>query len=366
MVSRIVQYLTPKDIRPFATATAEAVMVGVVFAGAVIASADQDVPNLARQAALAALPFSIAAFVQIGIGLSIFRWLQLRTGKISWFYPGILITAAGLLLTRQVVADFIGVEPSAWNTPNNHLTFIFFNSTVMVFIQQVIGVATQNLERENRRANQALEELERQQKLILAGQEQVRRDLASYLHDNLQSNLLVLGMQMQSSLKGAPEPLQSIGQSFVEEVERIRRVDVHSAITQLTPDLESIPLSAPLGELAKRFDKVAKISFSIEPSADNVALATEMKLGAYRVIEQGLQNALKHSKADRMQVRVSGDANTLEIQVANPGTVSAELVPGLGLALIQSWCSKLGGKWSLEQVGSNASLKVTLGSVPQS
>lgn len=362
MVSRIGQYLTPKVIRPFSTATAEAVMVGVVFAGAVIAGADESVPNLTRQAALAALPFSIAAFVQISIGLSIFRWLQIKTKRISWFYPGILITAVGLLFTRQFVADLIDVEPIAWGTPNNHLTFIFFNASVMILFQQVIGVATQNLERENRRANQALEDLEHQQKLILSGQEQVRRDLAGYLHDNLQSNLLVLGMQMQSSLKNAPEPLQSIGQSFVEEVERIRRVDVRSAITQLTPDLESIPLSASLAELAKKFDKVAKISFLIEPSADNVDLATELKLGAYRVIEQGLQNALKHSKADRVQVWVSGDANALQIQVANPGIVTADLVPGLGLALIQSWCSKLGGKWSLEQAGSDASLKVTLGS----
>jgi signal transduction histidine kinase len=343
----ITQYLTPKDIRPIPTAVALAFVVWVVFAGALIGGNLTPNPYLTRESLAAAFPFALAAFIGTTVSLGAFRFLQVRFAFGPVFYLANGSTALLLVGLRQFMAEALGVYLPAWELTNNRFSMAAFTFLVMFFFQQAVGVATQKLSAQIQRANEALSKLEKQQKQIVSGQEELRKELSSYLHDNLQSNLLVLGMQMQQSMDKVPKAFQGILSSFVDEVERIRGVDVRAAMRQLTPDIDSLPISTALMELGGRYARVANVAVSVDEVGDHPNLETSLKMAIFRISEQGVQNALKHSKAKEIAIKVTGQASAIEVQVIASGELPEKVEMGVGLSIIDSWCRQHNGYWSL-------------------
>lgn len=294
--------------------------------------------------------------------LWVFRKAQTRQPEWGWIFPiANLVVALEVLFARQCFAPLI-VEPSqAWDLLGNQISFAGLMFAVSFFTQQTLGVATQKLEFENMRANKALADLEKQQQLLIYSQEQLRKELATYLHDGLQSNLVVLGLQMKQASEGLPEQYRGIGNSFIEEIERMRRVDVRTAIRQLSPDLESLPLKSALQELSKRFDKVMKTNLDLQSQSEINSLSLTIKLGAYRIIEQALLNALMHGQAQNTFVLIRIEGSELILEVSNDGDPIAEdWVPGSGFATIDAWTKSLSGSFSVFATEDGSTLRAKL------
>jgi signal transduction histidine kinase len=66
---------------------------------------------------------------------------------------------------------------------------------------------------------------------------------------------------------------------------------------------------------------------------DAVPLSRAVDLSAYRIVQEGLTNALKHAKASRADVTVRYDPEDLELEVRDDG-VGASSNDGLGHGLV--------------------------------
>jgi signal transduction histidine kinase len=225
----------------------------------------------------------------------------------------------------------------------------------------VIGVSTKRLREENTRANSALAELENQQLLLIKYQEDSRKELATYLHDGLQSNLVVLGLQMQQASNSLPKKYRGIGNSFIDEIERMRRTDVRSAIRQLSPELEGFSLRPALQELFKRYTKAVEIELHVDDAAQEPRVPTDLKLAAYRIVEQALINAVVHAQPAKIEVSLSLSENEMTVQVTNDGKAQGgEIVPGTGFAIVGAWCKAFDGNFHMSVENGQTTLTATL------
>jgi signal transduction histidine kinase len=243
----------------------------------------------------------------------------------------------------------------------NQIAFAFVVFSISFFLQQVIGVSTKRLREENGRANSALAELENQQQLLIKYQEHSRKELATYLHDGLQSNLVVLGLQMQQASNSLPKKYQGIGNSFIDEIERMRRTDVRSAIRQLSPELEGLSLRPALQELFKRYTKAVEIELELDDAAQEPKVPTGLKLAAYRIVEQALINAVVHAQPAKIEVSLSLSENEMTVQVTNDGKAQGEeIAPGTGFAIVGAWCKAFDGSFHLSVENGQTALTATL------
>jgi signal transduction histidine kinase len=64
-----------------------------------------------------------------------------------------------------------------------------------------------------------------------------------------------------------------------------------------------------------------------------VELSPGVDLAAYRVVQEGLTNALKHARATRAEVRVRYDDGQVEVSVTNDGRVDGN-AGGAGHGLV--------------------------------
>ena len=77
-----------------------------------------------------------------------------------------------------------------------------------------------------------------------------------------------------------------------------------------------------------------------------------MRLGLYRVAEEAIANALKHSEASKVVVRlgVGADTETLQLSIEDNGRgFDPETTPrGLGLTTMDDYLAAIGGTYTLE------------------
>ena len=101
-------------------------------------------------------------------------------------------------------------------------------------------------------------------------------------------------------------------------------------------------------ELSNRHDVTIDVQFENIPEA----LPPEISLCLYRVLQEALQNVLKHSVSRRAHVSLNGQINTINLTVkdSGPGFDPHEAMrgPGLGLTSMKERLKVVGGQLSIQ------------------
>jgi len=173
------------------------------------------------------------------------------------------------------------------------------------------------LEREVERRTRELTELARHLQSV---REDERGRLARELHDELGGLLTAAKLdvaRIKSRLKAEPpETLERIGHlasSLDAGIALKRRI-----IEDLQPSLlTNLGLTAALEVLCSEF--AHRLDVAMETSFDEVELADDVRLTAYRVVQEALTNAAKYAKARRVGVRLREDAAMAVIHIVDDG-----------------------------------------------
>lgn len=178
--------------------------------------------------------------------------------------------------------------------------------------------------------------------------EQARRQFARDLHDGLQTRLVVLAITTQA-LAGRLPP------EYAGEVERLR-ADLDGAIAEVRGLAHTVmpALLVERGLRAAVQDVVDRmpIDTRLEAPARLGRLPAPVEYAAYYVVTEGLTNAVKHSRADRLHVRLDVVDDQLRIEVVDDGVGGAGTVadrgagpaPGQGLRSLVDRVDALGGR----------------------
>ena len=234
----------------------------------------------------------------------------------------------------------------------------------IMILTAVLGVAADRVTRQMRRTQEALDLVQVQREQLLVADEQARQEVAQYLHDNVQADLVVLAMQLRSQAATLPREDAERLASVVDELDKVRLLDVRSASRRLSPDIEVLGLPASLRELASGYAPAMDVVVTCPPGF--AAGLPDLSLAIYRIAEQALLNAATHGHATSGEVSIHADpAGGVRLRVTNDGQPPGPApVSGTGTAIIQAWVSRFDGEWSIAHRGEHTEFTALLRTQP--
>jgi signal transduction histidine kinase len=173
---------------------------------------------------------------------------------------------------------------------------------------------------------QHAETLEREQEQrATAAVEEERRRIARELHDIISHSLGVLVLQA-----GAAEQVLERDPERAREVRRSSRATGQEAIGEMGTLLglirgEAVASREPQPSLADLDRLVAKmreagLDVGLEIQGERRALPAALELSAFRIVQEGLTNALKHAGPAHARVLLRYGDDELEVEVADDGS----------------------------------------------
>lgn len=181
--------------------------------------------------------------------------------------------------------------------------------------------------------------------IVTQAEEKEKKNIARDLHDGLGQQLVLLNLLFQnlpvsSELKAEHDAINLLMQSSIREVKEM-------AYSLLPPELESGFLNA-IDRLVHRMNVTGKMKVHIEKSNEiNEASFKKVdRFNLYRIIQEVMNNALKHSKANEINIQMSmvDKKVVFEIQDNGVGFDINKSEGGLGLQNMKHRISMTGIK----------------------
>jgi signal transduction histidine kinase len=318
----------------------------------------RDVATRVAQLALRVLSGEHADSIPIAV-------LNLNTDQIDWRQ----LRRWGIAEARVPAGTVIRFrEPGIWDRYK-----VYLASVVLVLLTQTLLIAslllqhrrTQRAERELRRRQSELQvSYERIRDLgrrLLNAQEAERARIARDLHDDISQQLSLLAIDLAMLRGSVRAPAKEVIDEASARAQNIIR-SVHDLSHRLHPyKLQLIGLVPAMQGLQSAGSQAGiRITFT----HDNVPerLPPDLTLCLFRVVQEALQNALKHSHAHNVSVRLIGDTSELRLTVADDGIgfdVDRAWGNGLGLVSIRERIDGVGGTFELHsEPGAGTRLEV--------
>lgn len=184
---------------------------------------------------------------------------------------------------------------------------------------------------------------------IISSQEKERAAISRELHDELGQMLTALRMDtvwLENRLRlEHPEAAQRaavMGRHIDKTID-----DVRSLSFQLRPGiLDDLGLFEALESLVRYFEKRSNMSFVFEHDADCALDGTESTT-LYRIVQEGLTNAVRHSEASQVDIRLFTENGRLCLELTDNGrgfSSNARQSSGFGISGMQERAGLIGGE----------------------
>ncbi|MCD6015266.1 MAG: sensor histidine kinase [Solirubrobacterales bacterium] len=214
----------------------------------------------------------------------------------------------------------------------------------------------ERLEAERRRASSA----------ALEAQEEERARVARDLHDEVNQSLTGLLLRLEAAREKSPPALagelaeiRALGNQALQELLALAR--------QLRPTaLDDLGLKAALASHVTELGRQSGIRTTFEAEGDIASVPRDVQIVAYRVAQEALSNAARHSGAAQVRVRLEHTDGAVELSVADDGRgfTFDQASRGLGLAGMRERALLVNGDLRVEsrpEVGTNVRLRVPIG-----
>ena len=186
---------------------------------------------------------------------------------------------------------------------------------------------------------------------LIAAQEAERKRIAAELHDSMGQNLLLIKNLAQMALQSqAPEQayeniatISHLATQCVAEARQISR--------ELHPyQLEHLGLKRALELLLENVTQAGMVKFDWKFDEPGKKFSNADATNLYRIVQESLNNILKHSRAQNVRLRLERDIHDLQLTIADDGCgfVPENQAPGMGLKNIAERVHMLGGTYKLD------------------
>ena len=165
--------------------------------------------------------------------------------------------------------------------------------------------------------NQKIQEQKMVTRAVLIGEEKERNKIGQELHDNINQILvgtkLYLGMARKNKIGGENIINESIDllDNAIEEIRTLSREKV-------TPT-KKVNLEEILRNLTGRFQQTTTIRTNFVYKGSGPLIEDDLKLNIYRLIQEQLNNILKHAEAKNINVSVNADTKNIFVKVTDDG-----------------------------------------------
>lgn len=208
-----------------------------------------------------------------------------------------------------------------------------------------------------------LADLQRSRLLMTAREERMRQETAEYLHGRVQSRLLHAWHQLAACrdlIDTDPQKAKDLLESVRSLIDAVRENDIRQVSHALHPAVIQVGLVPAIRSLIRQFDGRLEVQLRVDPRLSQLDQPVDnriprfLRLAAYRVLEEALNNSYRHGQATRVDIDLAvakdqeGMALSLRLQDNGKGFNPATLRWGLGLYSIAGRVEQLGGHWNLD------------------
>ncbi|HMV82181.1 MAG TPA: two-component regulator propeller domain-containing protein [Blastocatellia bacterium] len=251
------------------------------------------------------------------------------------------------------------IHPPIWATPWFAGAVLSLGLTLSVWLYR-------RRIRKLERARAAQEAFARQ---LLASQEGERKRIAAELHDGLGQNLLViknwavLARRALEPESKARTPLDEVTTAATRSIEEVREI-AHN----LRPyHLDEIGLTDAVAAMTERIAEASGIEFKLELEDLRGRLSSDAEINLYRIIQEAVNNVVKHAQADTVELSLRRHGQTLTVVIKDngrgfdPAEATRRHERGFGLAGLAERVRLLGGKENIQSSpGQGTTITVTL------
>jgi signal transduction histidine kinase len=188
---------------------------------------------------------------------------------------------------------------------------------------------------------------------LLTAQEEERSRIAREIHDDISQQIAVLAMSVDA-IGGDDWKHQRKMAAFKREM--TSRIDLIAGALRglayrLHPTrLELCGLTATIDSVVRELQSRSEIAFSFSHEDVPTDLPGDMALSLFRIVQEALQNIVKHSAAHKASIHLESRADGLMLSIADDGVgfdVATAWHRGLGLVSMAERLEILGGKMTV-------------------
>jgi signal transduction histidine kinase len=181
-------------------------------------------------------------------------------------------------------------------------------------------------------------ELKHQQEQLehfINGTEEERKRLAADLHDDVGTRLASFRMKLSRDLDNIP-----IKTELDEIIQNVREIS-HNIMPS---SIALFGLDVSVSQLAKSFEVSGKIHFETDIQGTST-LDTNTSLALYRVLQELINNTLRHSNAGNVKINSRSAGNNFELEYSDDGRgMPAIKTQGIGLRSIENRLRMIEGR----------------------
>jgi len=207
---------------------------------------------------------------------------------------------------------------------------------------------------------------------LVTAQEAERTRIARELHDDLAQRVALLAAKLGLAGDRRPFTAKHVREDLAAASKILRElsVSIHTLSHELHPSkLRLLGLSPTLRSLCQEISGGCEMPIHFAADDDPVDVADEIALCVYRVTQEALQNAVKHSGAGRVDVALVATPSQLTLRIADNGCgfdPAACGDAGIGLLTMRERVELVGGHLHIaSERGGGTLLEAILPYVPR-
>jgi PAS domain S-box-containing protein len=189
---------------------------------------------------------------------------------------------------------------------------------------------------------------------LIEAQEQERSRIARELHDDFSQRMAILAIELDLLKKDTP----GLNGDALHRMDRLREQarEMGSDIQALSHELHSAALdhlgvSVAMRGFCEEFGQKQKLKIDFYSQKLPTPMSPAVSLCLYRVLQEALHNAAKHSRASQFNVRLLGMPEEIRLTVSDDGVgfdvESASKRQGLGLISMRERVKLVNGTFSI-------------------
>jgi len=294
-------------------------------------------------------------------------WVEAGTRRTAYYSH----IPAGDYVFKVIAANSDGV----WNTEGQSLAIRVlppFYDTWWFRMLVTLGVAGLALLAYKYRIRQLQQVQRAQQRFsqqLIASQEIERKRIAAELHDNLGQHLVViknlaLMLLQQRTANSDLQQIEDISSTASQAISEVREISYNLRPYQL----DRIGLTKAIETLLKKAEAASGIHFVAAVDDLKEVLPRDSEINLYRIVQECVNNIIKHSKASEATVTSRHLGNRLLMTIRDNGTgftpgAATGNAHGFGLLGIAERAQLLGGQASIHSApgqGTTTTLEIVL------
>jgi two-component system sensor histidine kinase UhpB len=256
----------------------------------------------------------------------------------------VVLVALNLLMLRRVLSPLVhltevmtSVDP---DRPGRRLSGVHPRSAEGQALAAAFNAMLDRLERARHEAART----------ALAAQEAERLRVARELHDEIGQTLTAITLQAERAAEGdpasAPAEFGRVADAVRDSLDEVRRI-----ARELRPEaLDDLGLVNALIALSTRLNTQGGPVVKRELQGALPPLSADVELVIYRIAQESLTNAVRHSGARSVTVSLQADAETLTLRVVDDGRGMPSALPDgtAGIAGMRERALLVGGRLSIK------------------